>query len=332
MTTAPADTSSAVAADAAPALPVLVEQVEVTAVHRLSPSFVRLELGSPALADLDDGPALDQRIKLVFPHPGRPLFSTEGFDASWYESWCALPAEDRGSMRTYTLRGRVGEGPDTRMLVDFVLHGEGDGHGPGGDFAADVRVGQRVVAIAPRRGHEYGGIEFLPGDARHLLLVGDETAVPAVAGILEALPADARGAVFVEVPVTGDVVPLEAPPGIEITWSPRDGGPRGTALHAAVLDHLGRPDALGLAESVADDEVDPDLWETPAYSASGEATGRDDQETLAGPSTWEGCYFWIAGESKVVTGLRRALVKELGVDRRQVAFMGYWREGVAMKG
>ena len=42
-------------------------------------------------------------------------------------------------------------------------------------------------------------------------------------------------------------------------------------------------------------------------------------------------YAWIAGESGVVTGLRRVLVKDLEVDRRQVAFMGYWRRGVAMQ-
>ena len=42
-------------------------------------------------------------------------------------------------------------------------------------------------------------------------------------------------------------------------------------------------------------------------------------------------YAWIAGESKMVTGLRRALVKDLGIDRHQVAFMGYWRLGVAMR-
>ena len=44
-----------------------------------------------------------------------------------------------------------------------------------------------------------------------------------------------------------------------------------------------------------------------------------------------GTYAWIAGESTVVTGLRRHLVNELGFDRRQVAFMGYWRRGVAMR-
>ena len=51
----------------------------------------------------------------------------------------------------------------------------------------------------------------------------------------------------------------------------------------------------------------------------------------AGDTPYAGLYAWIAGESKVVTGLRRRLVNELGVDRGQVAFMGYWREGVAMR-
>ena len=46
---------------------------------------------------------------------------------------------------------------------------------------------------------------------------------------------------------------------------------------------------------------------------------------------FDGLYAWIAGEAKVVTGLRRALVKDLGIDRHQVCFMGYWRVGVSMK-
>jgi NADPH-dependent ferric siderophore reductase len=45
----------------------------------------------------------------------------------------------------------------------------------------------------------------------------------------------------------------------------------------------------------------------------------------------DGLYAWIAGESAMVTALRRHLVRDLGVDRRQVAFMGYWRVGVSMK-
>ena len=40
-------------------------------------------------------------------------------------------------------------------------------------------------------------------------------------------------------------------------------------------------------------------------------------------------YAWLAGEAKVITTLRRHLVKEIGVDRKQVSFMGYWRQGRA---
>jgi NADPH-dependent ferric siderophore reductase len=48
-------------------------------------------------------------------------------------------------------------------------------------------------------------------------------------------------------------------------------------------------------------------------------------------SNLQDLYAWIAGESWMVKALRRSLVTELGVDRRQVAFMGYWRDGVSMK-
>jgi NADPH-dependent ferric siderophore reductase len=307
-------------------LPLLLEEVEVRRVERLSPCFVRIELGSPALAELGvERPWYDQRIKLVFPGtPGGPPPSFEGADDSWYATWLDRPTEERGHMRTYSVRDVVGEGEDTRLVIDFVLHGEGD-HGPGGDWAERVAVGDRVVTLAPRAGHVYGGIEFEPGDADRLLLVGDETAVPAVAAILEQLPATARGTVFVEVPTSEDVLTLRHPDGVEVRWLPREGGPRGETMHAAVLAHLGaqvRPPA------VTDDDVDPDLWETPGYSSSGEDV--EDHARSVGHD-WDGLYAWIAGESKVVTGLRRALVKDLGVDRHQVAFMGYWREGVAMK-
>ena len=82
--------------------------------------------------------------------------------------------------------------------------------------------------------------------------------------------------------------------------------------------------------TVADDEVATDLWETPVYSSSGEEVA--EATTVPVDDTpYAGLYAWIAGESKVVTGLRRKLVKDLGLDRGQVAFMGYWREGISMR-
>jgi NADPH-dependent ferric siderophore reductase len=237
---------------------------------------------------------------------------------TWWADWCALPEDTRGHIRTYTIREVRGRGTETRLVVDVVLHP--GAHGPGSEWAAHARVGDRLMVLCPRRGVGFGGIEFAPGDAERLLLAGDETAVPAIGSILSLLPPDAQGAAFLEVPVGGDVQPLAAPPGLAINWLPRAGAPLGERLSAAVLAHLGRG---GAAPQVRDEEVDPDLWETPTYSSSGERIDGGHHD---------GLYAWIAGESKVVTRLRRALVSDLGLNRSQVAFMGYWREGVAMRG
>jgi NADPH-dependent ferric siderophore reductase len=306
-----------------PDLAMLLEEVEVRRVDRLSPSFVRFELGSPAFAELGtDGPWLDQRIKLVFPHENGLVPSFEGSDDSWWDTWLGRSVEERGHLRTYTVRDVVGSAEDTRLVVDIVLHDDHDGGeaGPGSAWAARAKVGDRLVVMAPRRGHPYGGIEFAPGDARRVLLVGDETAVPAIAGILRDLPADTSGTAVLEVPLSADVQDLVAPPGVVVRWLPRDGRPLGSLVHEAALETLG---AAPVAVEVSDDEVDLDLWETPTYSSSGE-------EVVTEPASHDDLYVWIAGESKVVTGLRRVLVKDLGLDRRQVAFMGYWRVGVSM--
>jgi NADPH-dependent ferric siderophore reductase len=170
-------------------LPMILDEVEAVRVERLSRSFVRVELGGACLADFGvAGPSYDQRIKLVFPDGDGPLPSFAGADESWFGSWLERPVEVRGHMRTYTLREVRGEGEATRLVVDFVLHVEDGETGPGSAWAAGASVGDRVVVLAPRRGEEYGGIEFDPGTAGRLLLAGDETAVPAICAVLGQLP------------------------------------------------------------------------------------------------------------------------------------------------
>jgi NADPH-dependent ferric siderophore reductase len=309
-------------------LPMLLADVEVVSVERLSPTFVRVELGGPELAHFGvDGARWDQRIKLVFPDPDTgAITSTEGADESWLATWIDRPATERGHMRTYTIRDVRGSGEHTTFVVDMVLHLEGDLVGPGSTWASRAAPGDRIVVLAPRRGYPYGGIEFAPAPGADLLLVGDETAVPAICTVLEQLPEDARGKAFLEVPVAADVQDVRAPAGVEVVWLVREGDELGGGLREALVAHLG-PLSISLAGAqveVAPDEVDPDLWETPFYSSSGE-------EVPGGVSGVGGTYAWIAGESKVVTGLRRHLVNELDFDRGQVAFMGYWRRGVAMR-
>lgn len=312
-------------------LPLILDEVAVRRVERISPSFVRLELGGDCLADFGvDGRLYDQRFKLIFPNAAGGLPTFADADESWWTTWRQIPENERGSMRTYTIRDVAGQGDRTRLVVDIVVHEHGDQTGPGNDWALQASVGDRLMTMAPRRGHDFGGIEFAPGAASTLLIVGDETALPAVSGILRDLDASARGTVVVEVPVADDVLhDVRGPAGVEVVWLPRDGASRGERLRAAVLERLAA-DVAGAAPAVGDDEVDPDLWETPRYSSSGESVSGT--KVVRGVGTpYAGLYAWIAGESKRVTGLRRHLVSGLGIDRSQVAFMGYWREGVAMR-
>jgi NADPH-dependent ferric siderophore reductase len=307
-------------------LPMLLAEVEVVSVERLSPSFVRVELGGAALGDFGvEGERYDQRIKLIFPDPKTGgITSVADADESWLATWLDQPTEERGHMRTYTIRDVRGSGVDTTIVVDIVLHLVGDQVGPGSNWAADAAPGDRLVMLAPRRGFPYGGIEFAPAAGAELLMVADETAVPAVCTVLEQLPPTATGAVFMEVPTAADVLDVRGPDGVSVTWLARGDAPLGQRLHDAVVAHLGIP---GATVEVDADEVDPDLWETPSYSSSGEEIA---PRRVVGHE-FDGLYAWIAGESKVVTGLRRHLVNELHIDRSQVAFMGYWRRGVAMK-
>ena len=68
---------------------------------------------------------------------------------------------------------------------------------------------------------------------------------------------------------------------------------------------------------------------------SGASTGEFEEVDIDHTILWETTeghgpfYAWLAGEAGVITTLRRHLVKELGVDRKQVSFMGYWRKGRA---
>lgn len=307
----------------------VVTAVTVTGVERLSPSFVRVELGSPALADFRTAGGLyDQRIKLVFPGPSGALPSLD--DDDWYRAWLALPEDARGAMRTYSVRDVRGTGADTRLVVDFVLHLAPGATGPASSWAARAAVGDRLLVVGPRRGAPPSGIEFRPDGADRLLLSGDETAAPAICRILADLPAGAAGAAFIEVPHADDVLPVEAPPAVAVTWLPRDGAAVGTRLVPAVVEHLGgRPVVRrlgGRADESLGGPVDDEVWETPTYSGRGEPL-----DAVPGAGV-PGLYAWVAGESGVVTTLRRHLVRDLGVDRGQVAFMGYWRLGVAIRG
>lgn len=309
--------------------------------ERLSPAFVRVWLESPDFIDMAPDEGFDTRFKIVFPGPTGALPPLPVDSSDWYPAWLAMPAEARAPMRTYTIRDvTYDDSRNALLVVDFVVHEPWESAGPACRWAMTACRGDQVQVAVPRRqaiesGGTYGGAEFNPGTRRDILIAADETAVPAVARILSDIGTGYRGSAFLEVPAAADTMELDNPSGIDITWIAREGAQYGRPLVDRVRDHLGL-DSAGTATTgpvnqpaadIASSETvgDIDIWETPRYSAAGE-----DIRQHMGPER-DDVYAWIAGESWAVKQLRRALVRDCHIERHQVAFMGYWRDGVAMK-
>ncbi|GHS86166.1 hypothetical protein AGMMS50218_05560 [Actinomycetota bacterium] len=311
------NSTSATTVQRATHLPFRIFDVRVARVTDLSPSFRRFTFTGDDLHEFADN-GFDQRIKFFLPLPGRGFDTLPGGE-QWYTDWRALPDDARHPIRTYTVRAvRQGAG---EIDVDVVLHGDA---GPASRWAAGAGIGDELAILGPnaRHGGAAGGVDFVPpAHADRLLIAGDETAVPAVAAILERLPADVRGEVLLEVPVSGDALELRGPAGMTVRWLPRDGARHGELLVPAVEAACARllPGQAPVPEAELED-VDIEtglLWEIPV-----DATGAPLRESAA-------LYAWLAGEAGVIKTLRRHLVGACGVDRKAVAFMGYWREGRA---
>lgn len=331
----------------------LAFEVTVSSVRQLSPTFRRVTFGGYALRDFGvHGDTLDLRIKLLIPSLAPdgsrlPLPAFHTGQAGWYRDWLAMDPAVRGAMRTYTVREARLDAVYPEIDVDFAMHtGDPGCSGPAANWALNARPGDALTIIGPnnRAAHcvtaeTYSGIEWRPGLAQRILLAGDETAVPAISAILESLPPYMSGHAFLEVPEAGDFLELSSPADIAITWLARGAAigrsrPNGQLLQEAVRKAVPVPGWVGIT---ADDggagpepedvNVDVDiLWETPARMETAEISATKNPGMPAGAMPF---YAWMAGEAAVIKDLRRYLVRDVGIDRKQVAFMGYWRQGKA---
>jgi NADPH-dependent ferric siderophore reductase len=135
-----------------------------------------------------------------------------------------IPVSGSGTgLRDYTIRGF--DRAAGTLSIDFVLHGDT----PGPNWARTVRPGDRIEARGPR-----GGTVLRDGADWHLF-TGDETGLPAIAHILETMPAGARALVYIEVADRSGEILLPALADARVTWVHRNGAPAGPSERMDVI-------------------------------------------------------------------------------------------------
>lgn len=186
----------------------------VTDAEELTPSIRRLWFRSDDLSAFADSVHTDRYVKLIFPKQG--VDYPNPLDVRALRG--VIPPQDMPVIRTYTaLFPDVGRGT---LAIDFVIHGDA---GVAGPWAAAARVGDTLLVNGP------GGSYRPDPSADWHLLVGDESALPAITAALDVLPEHAIVRVVVLVDSVEHEPDLPVPAGGELTFVHRtsdglDGG------------------------------------------------------------------------------------------------------------
>ncbi|WP_136030596.1 siderophore-interacting protein [Microbacterium sp. PF5] len=186
--------------------------VTLTAREWLAPDFVRVRLTGPDLAGFDS-PGADDHMRLFF--PDGPVESVEELRAA--------------PSREYT---PLAWGEDW-LDVEFAVHGD---QGVAAPWAATAPLGAEIGVGGPR------GAAVVTGTPGSWLLVGDETAIPAIRRFAALIPDDAPARIVIETVAESGELDLAAP--VPVQWLHRGDDPAGSAL-IAFLESLSGDDLVG---------------------------------------------------------------------------------------
>lgn len=179
-------------------------KLEVLRVVDLTPRMRRITVGGPELAGFISLGS-DDHVKLFFPQNEQELAALETLELGAGKKTDAMPP-----MRDYTPRRYDLDALE--LDIDFVLHGDG----PAATWAAQAKPGQFLHIGGPR------GSMVVPDIFDSYLLIGDETAFPAIARRLEELPGNRHALVVVEVENALEEQPLNSAAAVEVIWVHRD--------------------------------------------------------------------------------------------------------------
>lgn len=192
--------------------PVVIRSLHVLRVERLTLHMQRIVFGGSELDGfLSSSP--EDHVKLFFPNSKGQLVPPKmGPDGPIYPT-----DREPSPMRDYTPREYDAERGE--LTIDFVLHGDG----PASTWAAQAKAGQSLVIAGPR------GSFIVADDFDHYVLIGDETALPAMGRWLEVMPANATVTLLAEIPDRADRQSLRSNAHFDVQWLERQGADAATS-------------------------------------------------------------------------------------------------------
>lgn len=188
----------------------------------ITPNMRRLVF---SCADVRPFIADDMHVQLLVPPAGRvPVWPTPRDDGRI--NWPS--GEDALLSRAYTIRSV--DLAQNQVSIDFFQHPEPGIVTPGADFARDAAPGTLVALLGPSSGH-------LP-DAQTVFLAGDESALPAIARIIEELPATSNITALIEVWDETEQQAITPQGTLDLRWVHRKDYRPGTRFSDLALDAI----------------------------------------------------------------------------------------------
>lgn len=249
--------------------PLRLRRIEVAEIIPLSSTMQRIVFKGDDLHDFVTA-GTDDHVKLFFPQPGSDelILPEIGADRSAVH-------DPRVIARDYTPR-RFDE-EQRELIIDFVLHEEG----PATRWAAQARKGQILGMGGPKASH------IVPDTLTRHLLIGDDTALPAIARTLETLPPNHRAVVLLDTRETEKSYPLFSHAWMEVHRCQKGGD---ETLHA-LLRHVVLPATdklhvwiaaeISVVRTLRDHLVNEEAVPRAQIRAAGYWRRGDDDDTLA---------------------------------------------------
>ncbi len=256
--------------------------VVVREVQQLTPQLIRVVVSG----DLQNwkAPIPGGHFKLFVPGGARNGAAGAGGDLG--EGGASGEGEE-WLIRTYTVRACD---PDASLLtIDFAIHAKG----PATQWAKAARPGDEIkISGISRPG-------YAPGEeSGFTLFIADQSALPAVAAIAEALPSGYRAKALIEIPSDAERLEFNTEADLEVEWILESGGPCERLVAAALSDEV-------------------------------TAEGRDGSAASEADPSGHGVEYWVGCEADAMREIRRHLLHDRGVNPRSLHTRAYWKQSVA---